>query len=135
MTLGNGAAKTKRMIAYHDRDWLTDRHIGSNRDLPLQMPVGKGKSDFSLEVSAPVEAVRCIRGPTRPRPSLAHQQGEVAWRLVNHLSLNYLSLLDSDGEKSAAMPRQASSASQLSRGSPWRQTCETRPGLRFACCA
>jgi len=90
----------------HALKQLEAQTLCTNRDLPLQMPVGKGKSDFSLEVSAPVEAVRCIRGPTRPRPSLAHQQGEVAWRLVNHLSLNYLSLLDSDGEKGAAALRE-----------------------------
>jgi type VI secretion system protein ImpG len=78
----------------------------TNRDLPLLMSVGKGSTDFSPEFSAPVESIRCIRGPTRPRPSLAHRQGEVAWRLINHLSLNYLSLLDSDSEKGAAALRE-----------------------------
>jgi type VI secretion system protein ImpG len=41
-----------------------------------------------MDLSAPVESIRCISGPTRPKPSPAHAQGEVAWRLVNHLSLN-----------------------------------------------
>ncbi|HEY2735842.1 MAG TPA: type VI secretion system baseplate subunit TssF, partial [Polyangiales bacterium] len=41
---------------------------------------------------APVDAVRCIAGPSAPRP--AALDGDVAWRLISHLSLNYLSLCD-----------------------------------------
>lgn len=66
----------------------------TNRDLPLQMPVGKGKTDFTLQVAAPVTSVRVVAGPTAPRPS--HAEGETAWRLVSHLALNYLSLSDED---------------------------------------
>jgi type VI secretion system protein ImpG len=66
----------------------------TNRDLPLSMPLGGPKTDFNLESGAPVRAVRCLDGPTVPAPS--HAEGEMAWRLVSHLSLNYLSLLDSD---------------------------------------
>lgn len=33
-----------------------------------------------------------MAGPTPPKPS--HSEGEVAWRAVSHLSLNYLSLVD-----------------------------------------
>lgn len=33
--------------------------------------------------------------PTRPRPTVA--QGETAWRLISHLSLNYLSITDTEG--------------------------------------
>jgi type VI secretion system protein ImpG len=66
----------------------------TNRDLPLHASFGKTQSDFTLDVGAPVEAVRCLVGPTKPRPSVAH--GEVSWRLISQLSLNYLSLLDND---------------------------------------
>ncbi len=72
----------------------------TNRDLPLAMPVGSGKTDFSVETAAPVQSVRCIVGPTVPAPS--HAEGETAWRLVSHLSLNYLSLLDGDGQEGGA---------------------------------
>jgi type VI secretion system protein ImpG len=65
----------------------------TNRDLPIHMTLGKGRTDFLLEGSAPVQAVRCISGPTPPKPSNAF--GETAWKLVSHLSLNYLSLRDS----------------------------------------
>lgn len=67
----------------------------TNRDLPLRMPLGRGQTDFTLETSAPVQAVRCVAGPTPPRPSRA--EGEFSWRLVSHLSLNYLSLADAEG--------------------------------------
>jgi type VI secretion system protein ImpG len=71
----------------------------TNRDLPLFLPAGKGATDFSLDTGAPVESVRCLVGPTRPRPSFA--DGRAAWRVVSHLSLNYLSLADVDESQGA----------------------------------
>jgi type VI secretion system protein ImpG len=76
----------------------------TNRDLPLHMPIGVGSSDFTLQSGAPVESVRCLAGPTSPRPSPA--QREVAWRLISHLSLNYLSLVDNGEKEGAAALRQ-----------------------------
>jgi type VI secretion system protein ImpG len=74
----------------------------SNRDLPLHLPLGQGASDFSLETGAPVAAIRCVAGPTAPRPSYAH--GDPTWRLISHLSLNYLSLTDgADGGGASAL--------------------------------
>jgi len=74
----------------------------SNRDLPLQMPVGKGSTDFQVDNGAPVAAVRCVAGPTRPRP--AGDGGESAWKLLSHLQLNYLSLFeDGDGRGANAL--------------------------------
>ncbi|GAA4342133.1 type VI secretion system baseplate subunit TssF [Pigmentiphaga soli] len=75
----------------------------TNRDLPLIMPVGGGRSDFTLDISAPVESVRCVKGPSRPHaPGLDAGSG---WRLLNLLSLNYLSLLDDTGGDGAAALR------------------------------
>ncbi|MEX3931758.1 type VI secretion system baseplate subunit TssF [Paraburkholderia phymatum] len=71
----------------------------TNRDLPLTLSIGSGQSDFTLDVEAPVESVRCVSGPSRPLPSYAH--GAVAWRLLSHLSLNYASLVDSDAKEGA----------------------------------
>lgn len=76
----------------------------TNRDLPLHMPVGAGKTDFTLESGAPVDLIRCIVGPSKPKPSYA--EGDTAWRLISHLSLNYLSLVDSDEQKGAAALRE-----------------------------
>jgi type VI secretion system protein ImpG len=76
----------------------------TNRDLPLSMPLGIGKTDFTLDSGAPVTAVRCLAGPSQPLPSFA--EGPAAWRLLNHLSLNYLSLLDTDPQQGAVALRE-----------------------------
>jgi type VI secretion system protein ImpG len=74
----------------------------TNRHLPLTMAVGAGRTDFSLEINAPVATIRVLSGPTPPRPP--HSDGEITWRMISHLSLNYLSLLDSpDGEGATAL--------------------------------
>jgi type VI secretion system protein ImpG len=73
----------------------------TNRDLPLHMPLGVGRGDFSLETGAPVESVRCLVGPTPPRPSQAW--GGTSWRLISHLSLNHLSLSNTQGEGASAL--------------------------------
>jgi type VI secretion system protein ImpG len=65
----------------------------SNRDLALLMPLGTTDSDFSLEIGAPVEYIKCIIAPSPPAPSAA--EGDLAWNLISHLSLNYLSINDS----------------------------------------
>ena len=36
-----------------------------------------------------------MSGPPTP-PKASHAEGQIAWRLVSHLSLNYLSLVDSE---------------------------------------
>lgn len=76
----------------------------TNRDLPLQIPIGQGQTDFTLASGAPVSAIRALAGPTRPRPSQA--QGDTAWRLISHLSLNYLSIADSDTRQGAVALRE-----------------------------
>jgi type VI secretion system protein ImpG len=68
------------------------------------MPVGAGLSDFTLQSGAPYDSIRCIAGPTPPRPSNAIK--ETAWHLISHLALNYLSLTDNDKEHGAAALRQ-----------------------------
>jgi type VI secretion system protein ImpG len=75
----------------------------TNRDLPLHMPVGQGEADFTLESGAPVESIRCLAGPTKPR--VATTDGDVVWRFISHLSLNYLTLTDSDHRQGAAALR------------------------------
>ncbi|MBU9168400.1 type VI secretion system baseplate subunit TssF [Burkholderia gladioli] len=80
------------------------RLLCTNRDLPLHMPVGKSYTDFTLDTDAPVASIRCVAGPTRPRAPVA--TGETAWRLISHLQLNYLSLLEEDGEQGAASLRE-----------------------------
>ena len=76
----------------------------TNRDLPLSMPVGKQSTDFTIAISAPVTAIRCLVGPTAPRP--CRGDGEYAWRFLSHLGLNYLSLVDTDALHGAAALRE-----------------------------
>jgi type VI secretion system protein ImpG len=88
----------------HDLRQLGVETLCTNRDLPLDVPIGKGPSDFVLQLSAPVESVRCVAGPSKPRPAFG--EADTAWRLISHLSLNYLSLVDSDPEQGAAALRE-----------------------------
>jgi type VI secretion system protein ImpG len=82
---------------------LSIKTLCSNRDLPLQMPVGGGKTDFSMQKGAPVLSIRSISGPTKPRPSNAN--AGTAWHLISHLSLNYLTLVDNNEKEGAAALR------------------------------
>jgi type VI secretion system protein ImpG len=77
----------------------------TNRDLPLTVPVGQGETDFTMDSGAPVVAIKSISGrPTAPRPSYA--EADTAWRIISHLSLNYLSLTDAP-----VMPHEATATS------------------------
>lgn len=71
----------------------------TNRDLPLHMPVGKSRTDFTVDADLPITQARCIVGPTRPRASTA--SGETAWRLLSHLQFDYLSMFE-DGDQQGA---------------------------------
>jgi type VI secretion system protein ImpG len=82
---------------------LSIQALCTNRDLVLQMPIGLGQTDFSLNIAAPVTSVRVVAGPSRPYSPVA--DGAVAWRAISHLSLNYLSLVNATGEQGAAALR------------------------------
>ena len=88
----------------HDLKQIGLKVLCTNRDLPLHMPVGIGQTDFSLASGAPVTSIRCVAGPTFPKASPAHQS--TSWKLISHLSLNYLSLTNNDRERGAAALRQ-----------------------------
>jgi len=66
----------------------------TNRDLPVLL-ARDGQREFTLSSGAPVDSVRCIAGPSSPRDVVV--DGDTAWRFVNHLNLNYLSLSDETG--------------------------------------
>jgi type VI secretion system protein ImpG len=82
---------------------LSIETLCSNRDLALQMPKGMGPSDLSLDVAAPVRSTKVVTGPSRPYAPLA--DGAVSWRAISHLSLNYLSLVQSTPNEGAAALR------------------------------
>jgi type VI secretion system protein ImpG len=82
---------------------LSMHALCTNRDLVLQMPIGLGQTDFSLNIAAPVTSVRVVSGPSRPYAAVA--DGAIAWRAISHLSLNYLSLVDATGPQGATALR------------------------------
>jgi type VI secretion system protein ImpG len=74
-----------------DVDSLTVRLTCTNRDLPSRLPFGMESGDFELESGAPVHSIMALRKPT---PALRPPTGKSSlWRLISHLSLNYLSLV------------------------------------------
>ena len=76
----------------------------TNRDLPIHMPLGSGSSDFTMELGAPVESIRCVAGPTRPKAAPTGR--DTIWRVISHLSLNYLSIADTSEAEGAAALRE-----------------------------
>ena len=75
---------------------LSVRTTCTNRDLPSRLPFGNQDSDFEMEGAAAMKRIVALRKPTQPvRPELG--KGAL-WRLVSHLSLNYLSLVDEGKE-------------------------------------
>ena len=80
------------------------RALCTNRDLPVLMPVGSARGDLTLAQTAPVQNIGVIKGPSRPLSAL--REGNLAWKLINQLSLNHLSLTDTDAEQGAAAWRE-----------------------------
>ena len=75
-----------------DQDTLTVRTTCTNGDLPAQLPFGNEDGDFELDGNAPVKRIVSLTEPTGSvRPPMARM---AFWRLISHLSLNYLSLVE-----------------------------------------
>nr|WP_319392424.1 type VI secretion system baseplate subunit TssF [uncultured Desulfobacter sp.] len=73
-------------------DILTVRHTCTNRDMPSRLPFGDVRGDFTMELAAPVNKIVSLIKPTPTfRPALG---GALQWRLISHLSLNYISLAE-----------------------------------------
>ena len=112
---------------------LAVRAMVTNRDLPMLLPTG-GSGVFHLSAGGPVLSIRTPVSPTRPRPTLA--QGESAWRLISNLSLNYLSLVDTEHGTGAEGLRELiglyapSGDRTLQRRLEGIQRVETRPIVR-----
>lgn len=83
-----------------DMRQLSLKILATNGDLPLFMPT----TGLSLKEAAPVESVNVAAGPSRPLSSV--REANAAWQLINLLSLNHLSLLDTDQEQGAQALRE-----------------------------
>lgn len=75
----------------------------TNRDLPLLLATGN-EDVFHLPEGGPIRRITLPVAPTRPHPTLA--QGDTAWRLISHLSLNYLSIAESGRGQAAEALRE-----------------------------
>lgn len=87
-----------------DLHQLAAEVLCSNRDLPLHIGFGKGNTDFVLDVSAPVLAIRRLAGPSTPLA--VPVSGEGPWQAIQHLSRNYLPLANDDGQAGAQALRE-----------------------------
>lgn len=75
-----------------DVDTITVHCTCSNRDLPYRLALGNEAGDFELEGFGAVKRIVALRKPTATvRPPTGKG---VLWRLISHLSLNYLSLVE-----------------------------------------
>lgn len=64
----------------------------SNRDLPSQLAYGVAGGDLTVEGGSVARSISLLRKPT---PSLRFDNGRGAqWRLISHLSLNHVSLVE-----------------------------------------
>jgi type VI secretion system protein ImpG len=79
-----------------DVETLTVRTVCSNRDLPARLPFGSSTrgADFELEGAGVFTAIRCLRKPTATLRTPLRRGTQ--WRLISHLSLNYLSLVEGE---------------------------------------
>ncbi len=75
-----------------ETETLTVNITCTNRDLPARLPFGDREGDFEMEIAAPVARICCLLKPTPARRSAL--AGALQWRLISHLSLNYLSLVE-----------------------------------------
>lgn len=79
------------------------RGLATNRNLPTRLPFAVGRPRLTFrDGHGPVGRVACL---SRPTGTLRHLPGRgTAWRLISHLSLNHLSLVEgSDGQGALAL--------------------------------
>jgi type VI secretion system protein ImpG len=95
---------TEVYVSLVDLGFRTDAPVGwtldlettcLNRDLPVRLPFGGDQPRMQfMEGGALVSTIKCLTPPTATlRPALKHG---ALWRLISHLSLNHMSLLDQE---------------------------------------
>lgn len=90
---------TEVFLSFTDSEFdpqSTDRYIMqietlcTDGDLPAALPFGGNESYFQLDAAAPISKIDCLIPLTKTkRPNL---KNESRWKLISHLSFNYLSL-------------------------------------------
>ena len=76
-------------------DTLTLHCTCTNGDIPSRLVLSNDGADFNLDAAASLDRIRALHKPTQAiRPATSR---DALWRLISHLSLNYLSLVE-DGK-------------------------------------
>jgi type VI secretion system protein ImpG len=89
--------------AHPDFDTISIHTTCSNRDLGHRLPLGNPNGDFEIEGITALKKCVALRKPTRAvRPPWGKG---ILWRLISHLSLNYLSLVEEGREAFQEMLR------------------------------
>jgi type VI secretion system protein ImpG len=79
-----------------DANILSIHATCTNRGLPARLPFGGESGDFELEGASSFKRIVALRKPT---PAIQPSTGKAAfWRLISHLSLNYLSIVEEGKE-------------------------------------
>lgn len=118
----------------HELRQLAVSALVTQRDLPLLLP-GTPSGDINdanlawvIDGVAAVQAVECLRGPTRPMARSA--QGDYGWSLINHLALNHLTLAGENPQRAAAALRSVLRLYGPEQDSTWRRQTEGVLALR-----
>lgn len=110
----------------------------SNRDLPLQLAYGVPGGDLTMEGGSVARTIALLRKPTPTRNFDAGRGAQ--WRLISHLSLNHISLVEGGATALKEMlrlydlPRSAISARQIDGVTALEHRAVTQwlPGKQFA---
>jgi type VI secretion system protein ImpG len=79
-----------------DTQVITAHCTCTNRDIPSRLPFGNESGDFEVEGIGSIKGAVALRKPT---PTLRPPMGRDAlWRLISHLALNYLSIVEEGRE-------------------------------------
>ncbi len=97
----------------------------TNRDLPVQMATGQGRTDFTVEGGAPVDSVRCIAGPSYPRQASGF--GATAWKLI---STSHSTISHSSRVRPRAALKCSGTCSRSMRTRTMPQRCGRWEGVR-----
>lgn len=73
----------------------------TNRDLPAKLPFGGKEGDFEVEGTALLSRVKCLTKPTETIRLDGRRSAH--WRLISHLNLNYLSVVENENGSAEAL--------------------------------
>jgi len=117
--------------------------ICSNRHLPIELRAS-GRIEFLADSDAPVDSILCLVGPTSP--SISWAEGEMGWKMVDHLSLNYQALFDEKTDAGAYLREMMCLYQPEAKGSEYHwiqgirdarcngivRPCPSRDGIAYA---